>query len=255
MKAYKHYIFDFYGTLVDIETDEGKLELWEKIAALYQAFGASYRPRQLRSAFQRLAAEQEARLLQTGPHQHVEIDLEEVFQNLLTVSDTDGLSNLRPQDLTTFGQTVGAMFRILSREKLEAYPNTLSSLNALKKVGAKLYILSNAQRVFSQAEMELTGCASLMEKIYMSSDFRIKKPEPAFLELLLEEQQVKLDEAVLVGNDLTTDIAIAQELGMDAILLNTFPYSQEEIQAFRDLGWKFEVIEDISELVSSHGQE
>ncbi|MCK4027444.1 HAD family hydrolase [Streptococcus suis] len=227
MKAYKHYIFDFYGTLVDIETDEGKLELWEKIAALYQAFGASYRPRQLRSAFQRLAAEQEARLLQTGPYQHVEIDLEEVFQNLLTVSDTDGFSNLRPQDLTTFGQTVGA----------------------------KLYILSNAQRVFSQAEMELTGCASLMEKIYMSSDFRIKKPEPAFLELLLEEQQVKLDEAVLVGNDLTTDIAIAQELGMDAILLNTFPYSQEEIQAFRDLGWKFEVIEDISELVSSHGQE
>ncbi len=30
MKQYKNYIFDFYGTLVDIVTDENKLELWEK---------------------------------------------------------------------------------------------------------------------------------------------------------------------------------------------------------------------------------
>ncbi|HFR3363316.1 TPA: HAD family hydrolase, partial [Streptococcus suis] len=27
MKSYKNYIFDFYGTLVDIRTDENKLEV------------------------------------------------------------------------------------------------------------------------------------------------------------------------------------------------------------------------------------
>ena len=29
---YENYIFDLYGTLVDIHTDEEKTELWEKLA-------------------------------------------------------------------------------------------------------------------------------------------------------------------------------------------------------------------------------
>ena len=28
---YENYIFDLYGTLVDIHTDEEKTELWEKL--------------------------------------------------------------------------------------------------------------------------------------------------------------------------------------------------------------------------------
>ena len=34
-------------------------------------------------------------------------------------------------------------------------------------------------------------------------------------------------ETVMVGNDLTTDIAVAEAVGIDGILLNTFPYSVE----------------------------
>ena len=31
-KMYKNYIFDLYGTLVDIRTDEGKNSLWKKMS-------------------------------------------------------------------------------------------------------------------------------------------------------------------------------------------------------------------------------
>ncbi|MFX3949994.1 HAD family hydrolase, partial [Streptococcus suis] len=31
MKSYKNYILDFYGTLVDIRTDENKLEVWNQL--------------------------------------------------------------------------------------------------------------------------------------------------------------------------------------------------------------------------------
>ncbi|MFR3236690.1 MAG: hypothetical protein ACLTOX_05975 [Streptococcus thermophilus] len=32
------------------------------------------------------------------------------------------------------------------------------------------------------------------------------------------------------GNDLTTDIAVAEAVGIDGILLNTFPYSRRELE-------------------------
>lgn len=34
----------------------------------------------------------------------------------------------------------------------------------------------------------------------------------------------------MVGNDLTTDIAVAKAVGIDGILLNTFPYSRQELE-------------------------
>ncbi len=253
MKRYKNYIFDFYGTLVDIITDENKLELWEKLAKIYQSFGCTYGARQLRSSFQEKASEAELDLIRISPYENVEIDLEKVFIQLLTDEKYRRPTKNEPADLKTFGQVVASIFRVLSREKLTTYANTLSTLAYLKDKGNRLYLLSNAQRVFTQAEIEMTGCAEYIEGIYISSDYRIKKPEPEFLQGVLNENQLDPTETVLVGNDLTTDIAIAQELGIDAILLNTFPYSPEEIQAYRDIGWKFEVIEDISELVSLQG--
>ena len=51
----------------------------------------------------------------------------------------------------------------------------------------------------------------------------------------------------MVGNDFTSDMAIAQAAGMDSILLNTFPYSKEDIQNLNTMNAK--LINDISELV------
>ena len=41
---YSTYIFDLYGTLVDIHTDESKKILWEKLALFYGFYGASILP-------------------------------------------------------------------------------------------------------------------------------------------------------------------------------------------------------------------
>lgn len=37
--VYKNYIFDFYGTLVDILTDEKDPALWDKLAQLTKLMG------------------------------------------------------------------------------------------------------------------------------------------------------------------------------------------------------------------------
>ena len=46
---YENYIFDLYGTLVDIHTDEEKTELWEKLAQFYGYYGAVYTAEELKT--------------------------------------------------------------------------------------------------------------------------------------------------------------------------------------------------------------
>ena len=56
---YKNYIFDLYGTLVDIHTDEESPLLWEKMADFYSVYGADYEPGELRKAYLRMVEEEE----------------------------------------------------------------------------------------------------------------------------------------------------------------------------------------------------
>jgi len=39
---YENYIFDLYGTLVDIHTDEEDESLWKALAEYYGKYGADY---------------------------------------------------------------------------------------------------------------------------------------------------------------------------------------------------------------------
>ena len=39
---YENYVFDLYGTLVDIHTDESRKEVWEKLALFLGYYGAIY---------------------------------------------------------------------------------------------------------------------------------------------------------------------------------------------------------------------
>lgn len=68
------------------------------------------------------------------------------------------------------------------------------------------------------------------DAIYLSSDAGICKPQPEFLKQVLDDHGVKPSETVMVGNDLTTDIAVAKAVGIDGILLNTFPYSHQDLE-------------------------
>ena len=51
---YNNYIFDLYGTLIDINTDEWNDDLWKKIAILYAYKGAHYTYDELNEEYDRL---------------------------------------------------------------------------------------------------------------------------------------------------------------------------------------------------------
>ena len=244
---YKNYIFDFYGTLVDIQTDEDDKTLWQQMAALYAAYGADYSGAELKANYDEHIKRQENQLRKRSKMEHVEVDLVVVFIELLLEAPHKHATDSIILDLETWGNLIAQTFRMLSRKKLQAYENTLATLKTLKEAGAKVILLSNAQRAFTQAEIEMTGCREFLDKIYISSDYKMKKPQVDFMNLVLEENHLNPAETVMVGNDFTSDMAIAQAAGIDGILLNTFPYSKDDIQKLNTMNAK--VIEDISELL------
>ena len=59
---YTDLIFDLYGTLVDIHTEEND-PVWEKTALYFGFYGAAYSGDELRKAFAQAMAAREARAM------------------------------------------------------------------------------------------------------------------------------------------------------------------------------------------------
>lgn len=59
---YDNYVFDLYGTLVDIHTEEDFPKLWEKLALFFGYYGAIYEPKELQKRYAALVSDCERAL-------------------------------------------------------------------------------------------------------------------------------------------------------------------------------------------------
>ena len=226
---YQNYIFDLYGTLVDIHTDETVRGLWKQMAELYTRRGAAYRPEELRETYEMLCREETKKKGNENGSPFPEPDLADVFRMLY--ERAPGAQVTVTEELL---QHTADEFRTLSLRRLRPRSHAAEVLKALHRQGKKVYLLSNAQRLFTVPELFQTGLYGLFDAICLSSDAGIKKPDPAFLERLLKEQGAKREESVLVGNELDTDMAVAAFCGVRGIFLNTGNVPLSDIRLFED---------------------
>ncbi len=210
---YDNYVFDLYGTLVDIHTDENSPELWEKMALLYGYYGASYSPEALKTRYETLVCQKERAMMQsweeTARYAHEaspEIQLEAVFAALFQEKNVAAAPELAVH--------AGQFFRILSTKKLLVYPGTQELLRQLRREGKRVYLLSNAQRIFTEYEMRFLGLTDLFDDILISSDHGVKKPDIRFFEILMKRHDLDPGRTLFVGNDSRTDIGGAKSVGM-----------------------------------------
>ena len=57
------------------------------------------------------------------------------------------------------------------------YDGVIELLDLLKKKNKKIYLLSNAQRIFTLYEMNILGIHKYFDGIYFSSDYNVCKPD------------------------------------------------------------------------------
>ena len=78
---YKNYIFDLYGTLADIHTDESDISLWQKTARVYTENGAAYTAEQLQTEYIK-AVENEKKAVHKAHPEYKYIDIKIWVENI-----------------------------------------------------------------------------------------------------------------------------------------------------------------------------
>lgn len=207
---YKNYVFDLYGTLVDINTNENNINLWKKMQEFYAFYGAVYWPAELKKEFFRLCREEEEKL---KGYDYPEIKIENVFKKLFT---NKGVK----MDLKIC-KIAGQFFRIYSTKYIKLYEGTIEILEYLKEKGKKIYLLSNAQQIFTEYEVKMLGIYDYFDGIVFSSDESCRKPSKMFYNVLFERYQLDKKESVMIGNDWISDIEGAKKFGIDSVYLHT----------------------------------
>ena len=209
---YTDLVFDLYGTLVDIHTEENEL-VWEKTAIFFGFYGAHYTGAELQDAFRQSMTAREAKAGQSYEC-FPDIPFELVLDDLFRAKGIDPV----PGNL---GFQAAQLFRISSIEYVKLYPYVPEALQRLRDKGYRLWLLSNAQRAFTAYEIRHLGLEDSFDKIYISSDFQCRKPDIRFFQALLEEQQLDPSHCLMIGNDLHTDIGGAKNAGLDTLYMHT----------------------------------
>lgn len=214
---YKNCIFDLYGTLVDIRTDESDPVLWEKLALFYGYYGAVYRPEELRAAYHRTVERMERgvpQLCRDAAHEaYPEIRLERVFQRLYQEKGADC-----GEALAVY---TGQFFRVLSTRYIRLYDGARELLVHLRERGRGVYLLSNAQAIFTRYELGALGIDGLFDGILLSSDWGCKKPDVQFFDLLFRQYPPAREDAIMIGNDGACDIAGARAVGLSTLYIRS----------------------------------
>ena len=211
-KSYDSFLFDLYGTLVDIHTDEEKDALWEACARELKRQGITARPDSLREQYTQGVRELETRdRLTRGPG--AEIDLEPVFRRMLEAGGKEASAE-QVRDFAKF-------FRMASLEKLRLFPGAAELLKAIHRAGKRAYLLSNAQSLFTRPELDRLELTELFDGILLSSEVGFKKPDPQFYRAMLDKYSLDPARTVMIGNDDEADCWGAAAVGLDSCYVAT----------------------------------
>lgn len=220
---YANYIFDLYGTLIDIHTDEGDMNLWQYMADyLKQHFDVTTTAEKLQQDYLQICAEEEKKLAAKNGSKHPEIKIEWVWNRLIGKPCSDDEM-----------KKLCVSFREKSRDKFICYEGVHTNLQAIKDAGGKVYLLSNAQRLFTEKELLDADLEQYFDDIFISSDMGVKKPDGKFINTLIEKNGLDKSKTVMVGNEVMADVGSAVAAGVDAIYLNAYSHPKEEVD--RDL--------------------
>ncbi len=212
---YKNYIFDLYGTLLDVRTDEGKKSLWKQLAMFYSFNGAEYKWKKLCKKYFEYVEAEKKRVQKSHPeYTKVDIVIDKVFKKLYTDKGVKASAELV--------EITARLFRCLSTtKKARPYKGVTEFFDELHKKGKRIYLLSNAQSSFTVPELKLTGLYDKFDGILISSAEQCCKPDTAFFDILFKRYNLKKGESIMIGNDETSDIKGANDYGIDSLYIHT----------------------------------
>ena len=201
MPKLRAVLFDLYGTLVDIKTNEQRDDIFKAVSSFLEYRRVFIPGSELKELYfveinQQIAKSRE---------RHPEVDVVRALDNVL-----------RERARTTdryLTMITAQLYRSLSREYIRLYEDTFWTLNEFKK-HYRLGIVSDAQRVFCTPEMRMLRLEDFFDALVISSDYGFRKPDPRMFYIALAMLDVQASETAYIGNSYHTDILGAKAAGL-----------------------------------------
>ena len=196
-KAYKLYLFDLDGTLVDTKLD-------------------------IALAFQRVL----------GEAGFEEPSLDEVEKAIGggAKNAANKLTGLEGDALVPLLERFNEAYEEMCAGHTEVYAGGEALLRRLKGEGARLAVVTLKFRAPTHRILKHHGLAELLDAVLAFDDMEKRKPEPDSLYALMNMFALKPDDVLVIG-DTVTDIRYAQNAGVDACAVEYGYGETEDIKA------------------------
>ena len=210
--------FDLYGTLIDIQTDEADPWVYATLAQYLGYLQVAIHPEELQREYRsRVRAR-----LDLSPERFPEVDVYTVFHDILTEyrRGSEGLGGLGwpcAADAAFQARSTAVLFRSLTRRQFTIFPDVLGVLERLQ-TRYPLGLISDAQWVFTDPELEVTGLSRFFPIRILSSRIGVRKPDERIFTEAMKAVGAAPQTSVYIGDNPPRDLVGARNAGMKCIL-------------------------------------
>jgi putative hydrolase of the HAD superfamily len=209
--AIKGVLFDVYGTLIDIETDESMEEIYRGIAHFLTYHGVYLHRWEVRDLYYRIMQEQR----EQSREEHPEIIVKAIWSAFLEAQGVEP-----GEEREQLATTLAHIYRAISRKRLRLFPGVKEVLD-LVHASYRMALVSDAQPCYVHPEIRAVGLEGYFAPIVVSADCGFRKPDPRLFQAALEGLKLRPDEAVFVGNDMYRDIYGASRARMKTVFFSS----------------------------------
>ena len=207
----KGILFDLYGTVIDIETDESLEEIYRGIAHYLTYHGVYLHRWEVRDRYYGIMKQQK----EEGGEEYPEIDVEAIWNSFLR---REGIGTpLARQELALI---LAQMYRAISRKRLQLYPDVGRVLDALRPT-FRIALVSDAQPCYALPEIKAVGLDGYFDPIIISAHYGFRKPDTRLMQKAIDIMKLVPAEVIYVGNDMYRDMYGASRLGIRTIFVDS----------------------------------
>lgn len=203
----KALFFGFYGTLIDIRTDEHDPWVYSFLSQYLAYHSVHISPEELKEEYFGNIEEH----FEQSQEEYPEVDVHKIFHDIMHRH-----SNNKSFDKSMVTDTA-LLFRSLTIRNFDLFPSLIDTLTRLNK-NFRMAIISDAQWVFAEPEIEILNLNRFFQFSILSSRYGFKKPDTRLFNLAMEKLAVKPEESVYISSITQRDLIGAKKAGMKCIL-------------------------------------